>query len=530
MPSSPAPRFALAPRRRRLLALFAMTAALVPIAGCGGDNASGGDVDPATLMPASASAYLGVTVRPEGESKDDAQRISRALFGTDAPGRAILDLAAKATGQSAVSFERDVDPWLGDRAGVALLPAPSGGGADVVLVAGSRDDDKARKALESSGRLSQQETFRDVDYRRSADGRLAGAVFEGALVLGSERAVQAVIASVRDDSVLSDAASYTQAIGELPKEGVATAYLDVSAVAELIGGLLGGGTTAQLIEPVLSAQGDAIAASVIPERDGLRIEAVGTGTGSGIAAVQAKGGASKAITTLPGDSWLALGISDVGATISTLLDAASSAGGIQAIGLNVLLGQIESSLGLKLREDVLAWMGAGGLFVRGTAKGHVSGALVVRSKDPAATRRAVRKLRGALGGLPAGAAARPFQVPGIDEGALLTLGKLRLELAAAGDRFVIAIGPGALAKALHPGEQLADTAKFQSAQKRLGDDLKAGLYLDLPQLGDLLARSGDGPGGALLAGVLRRMSQLAAGGTQDGDTSRVRIAVGVPTA
>lgn len=527
MHTSSATRPAPAPRRRRLLALCAIAAAITPLAGCGGDKASG-NLDPATLTPASASAYLGVTVRPEGERKENAQRISRALFGTDSPGQAILDLAAKATGQSGVDFERDADPWLGDRAAVALLPATSGGGADIVLIAASRDDDKARGALERSGRLPQEGTFRDAAYRRSGDGRLAGAVFEGALVLGSERAVQGVIASARDDSVLSEAARYTQAIGELPKDGVATAYLDVGAVAELIGGLLGGGTTAQLIEPVLSAQGDAIAASVIAERDGLRIEAVGTGTGSGIAAVQAKGGASDAIRTLPGDSWLALGISDVGATVGTLLDAASSAGGLQAIGLNVLLGQIESSLGLRLREDVLAWMGAGGLFVRGTAKGRVSGALVVKSKDPAATRRAVRKLRDAAGGLPAGAGARPFQAPGIDEGALLSFGKLRLELAAAGERFIIAIGPGALAKALRPGEQLADSPKFQAAQRRLGDDLKAGLYLDLPQLGDVLERSGEGPGGALLAGVLRRMTQLAAGGRQDGDTSRVRLVVGVP--
>ena len=205
-----------------------------------------------------------------------------------------------------------------------------------------------------------------------------------------------------------------------------------------------------------------------------------------------------------------------------LLDAAAAGGGIQALGVNVLLGQIESSLGVDLREDMLAWMGAGGLFVRGTDKGEVSGALVIKSKDPAAMRRAVRKLRSATGGLPAGAAARPFQAPGIDEGALLTLGSLRLELAAAGDRFVIAIGPGALEEALDPGEELGDTAKFKAAQERLGDDLKAGLYVDMPQLADLLERSGDGQGGAVLAGVLRNMSQLVAGGTQDGDVSRVR--------
>ena len=130
--------------------------------------------------------------------------------------------------------------------------------------------------------------------------------------------------------------------------------------------------------------------------------------------------------------------------------------------------------------------------------------------------------------LPGGAAAKPFSAPGIDEGALLTLGDLRIQLAAAGQRFVLAIGPGALAKALSPSTELQDTDEFKRAQERLGDDLSAGFYLDMPQVADLIERSAGGKqGAALLAGVLRRMTQLAGGGKQDGDTSRVRLVVGV---
>ena len=176
-------------------------------------------------------------------------------------------------------------------------------------------------------------------------------------------------------------------------------------------------------------------------------------------------------------------------------------------------------------------MGAGGLFVRGTAEGEVSGALVDQEQ------RTRRRCGGRCASCAAPPAAcrpaprrGPFQAPGIDEGALPTFGDLRLELAAAGDRFVIAIGPGALEEALDPGERAWRHAKFKAAQERLGDDLKAGLYVDMPQLADLLERSGDGRAAPLLAGVVRNMSQLVAGGTQDGDTSRVRLVVGVPGA
>ncbi len=515
--------------RGRLLSIMSIVAiAAGSSTGCGGDSKPSGAADPANLVPASASAYLAITVRPEGQTKANAERVAKALLGTDALGQAALELlGTKAGGLRGLSFEKDVDPWLGNRVAVALT-ANDASENDLLLVAASRDDDKARDALEKSARLPGEATFREVDYRRAANGSAAGAVLKGAVVLGSERAVQGAIAAVADDSVLGGAARYSAAIGELPPEGVATAYLDVSAVAEAIGGLLGGGETARLLKPVLSAQGDVIAARVSAGRDEIRIEAVGTGTGAGIAAVQAQGGASHAIRTLPADSWLALGISDVGKTVGVLLDGVASAGGLDAIGLNLVLSQIESSTGLNLRDDVLAWMGAGGLFVRGTRSGEVSGALVVRSKDPAATRRALRKLRRSLDGLPGGARPRPLAAAGADEGVVLTLGDLRLELAAAGERFVIAVGKGALAAAINPKAELKDAPGFKRAEQRLGDDLNAGFYVDLPQVADLIDRSGGGQDGAsLLAGVLRRMTQVAGGGKQDGDVSRVRIVAGV---
>ena len=514
--------------RRLLLSLGVIVIAAGALTGCGGgDSKPRGDTDPANLVPASASAFLTITVRPEGKEKASAQRLTQALLGTASPGQAALDLlATQADALAGLSFADDVDPWLGDRVAIAVTPSESGDN-DLLLVAASRDDEKARASIEKSRKLPDGGTFRNVSYSRSADGKAAAAVVGGAMLLGNERSLQQAITSIADDSVLSGAASYRSATGELPAAGIATVYVDFGAVAETIGGLLGGGATAELLAPVIGSQGDAIAARVIAEPGKLRIEAVATGTGDGIAAVQAEGGASDAITTLPGDSWLALGISDVGKSLNVLLDAVSSAGGIQAIGLNVLLGQIESSLGLSLRDDVLAWMGAGGLFVRSTASGKVGGALVVRSKDPAATRRAMRKLRGSL---PGGITTRPLGAAGADESVTLSLGDLKLQLASKGSRFVIAIGPGALAAALDPKSELQDTAGFKDAAQRLGDDLRPGLYVDLAQVANLIDRSSDGKQGAtLLAGLLRRMSQVAAGGKQDGDISRLRIVAGVPT-
>ena len=134
------------------------------------------------------------------------------------------------------------------------------------------------------------------------------------------------------------------------------------------------------------------------------------------------------------------------------------------------------------------------------------------------------------GSLPGGITTRPLGAAGADESVTLSLGDLKLQLASKGSRFVIAIGPGALAAALDPKSELQDTAGFKDAAQRLGDDLRPGLYVDLTQVANLIDRSSDGKQGAtLLTGLLRRMSQVSAGGKQDGDISRLRIVAGVPT-
>ena len=221
-------------------------------------------------------------------------------------------------------------------------------------------------------------------------------------------------------------------------------------------------------------------------------------------------------------------MSDVGGTLKLLLQRLGSQGGLTAIGLNLVLSRLESSTGLNIENDVLGWMGSGGLFVR-SAGGHTGGGLIVASSDAAAMRRAVRRLRTALAGiqLPGVPAVSTLSAPGVDEGMTLTLGSTRIQIAAAGEQLVIAIGPGALADALRPGSKLGDEPKFKAASAMLGDGLKAGFYADFERLGGTIDSLNDGAAGNLLARVARGLTQAAGGGKQDGDTSRVEIVAGL---
>jgi hypothetical protein len=396
-------------------------------------------------------------------------------------------------------------------------------------VAATKDEGKARATLTKSGKLSDDATAGGREYVKTPDGSVAGAVVKGAVVLGPAPAVEAALTAVKEGETLTELQRYRNAIGELPGDGVATAYADLDSLAKTIGQLLGGGTTAGLLESLLTGQGDAIAATLIPETGQLRIEAVGTATGKGIAAIQAKGGASEAIGSLPADSWVALGVSDVGDTLKLLLQKLASQGGLTAIGLNLVLSRLEDSTGLSIERDVLAWMGPGGLFVRGSGKGRVGGALVVHSSDPAAMRRAVRRLRSALAdiNLPGVPDVGPLKAAGVDDGMTIAFGGAEIQIAAAGDRLVVAIGPGALQNALQPRGRLADDPKFRTAAARLGSGLKPAFYLDFEQLGGLAARLGGGETGALLSQVVGGLTQAVAGGKQEGDTSHVTIVAGL---
>jgi hypothetical protein len=89
------------------------------VAGCGGGAASG-EADPATAVPRDALFYLEVSVRPEGAVKEDALAAAGKLLRTADPGARIVDLLNSGLEDEGgdVDYERDIAPWLGERAGL----------------------------------------------------------------------------------------------------------------------------------------------------------------------------------------------------------------------------------------------------------------------------------------------------------------------------------------------------------------------------------------------------------------------------
>ncbi|GAA4207161.1 DUF3352 domain-containing protein [Microbispora amethystogenes] len=160
-PSASAP----APGGRRgargwILALVA--AVLVGVVGGGGvwaaSKLSGGGTQPQDVLPASAIAYVRLDLDPSADQKlalfGIARRFSptRDAFAGDDPREALVNALGKdGTGLAKVDYARDVEPWLGDRAGLAVLPSADGGDPVGAIAVQVRDEAAARAGIARLG-------------------------------------------------------------------------------------------------------------------------------------------------------------------------------------------------------------------------------------------------------------------------------------------------------------------------------------------------------------------------------------------
>jgi hypothetical protein len=511
-------------RRLPITLLLVLLVALAVLVGCGG---SGGDpdADPAAVAPASAPVYLEANLDP-GE---DAEAVARKLSGSEDPGGELQRLFEKAVNEGGgdFSWKDDVESWIGDRIGVFFTSIS----ADTdefqgALVAPAEDADRAKEVLErdlAEADPDEQKpqvtdrTHRDVRYKVDTANDNAVAIVDDYAVFGSERGVKAAIDAADGDS-LADAKPYKDARAEVTDDGVAFAYVRAST---LLSGL---GPQGAALRPLLGQIGETIGIAVDAEQDAIRVETASLGARGG------RSGSGDVLGTLPGDSWLAFGVADIGGQLSDALRQFGQLGAFGGIDIEQALEQVQQQTGIDIREDLIAWMGDGGLFVRGTSVSELGGALVVESSDPARTARVIprlgRFLESALE-----ARVSPLSRSGVDEGVTVRFPQvpLPIHLAAAGDRFIVAVTDGALDAALSPDSPLSESPAFRDAGSKLGDGIKPSFFVDLAPVKTLLDETGvlRSEDGRKAGEVLERLSTIAAGGKREGDVGRGRLVVGV---
>ena len=247
------------------------------------------------------------------------------------------------------------------------------------------------------------------------------------------------------------------------------------------------------------------------------------GTAGGL--LSSNAGGAQALAELPGDSWLAFGLGDVGATLAedvsglrALASLFPSGGeGSSPVGLN-LKGLIEglvlplsklSSNSAQARRDFTSWMGSGGVFASGGSLLELKAAVVISSTDPARSRAAVAKLAAQLRS--SGASVQRVSIPGTDAALGVRLSGLPL-----------------VAAALNPSSTLSGADSTKAAAAALGEGIQPSLLVDVSTFLSLLEGVGLTEDQALspILPYLRSVTTVA-GGARDlgGGIKRVRAIV-----
>ncbi len=583
--------------RGGLAAGLVVAALAVELAGCGSSGSTGTSADPAGVAPSYAPVYVGAVVRPNGSLKTEALAAGHALTGQHDPYTRLVSLL-QTPGSPTLEFGRDVAPWLGENAGLfftalgssealtgllqqGLTGGGSGtewpfgaGGAQGAIVLDTSDLAKAQAFVSSQATHAgaHPTSYRGVSYEVTSGGD-AFAVIDKLVVLGSDAGVRAVIDTTQSGASLKGNATYAQLQSVAPPGALGHVYASPAALTKAhIAGAGGGTTGTQSLPQLLTALGGTrpLNVSLVPTSKSLALDAdVGPAPAASAGAAQLSGGllgalaaGSRAFGELPGESWLAAGLGDVGGAVGgglgglhNLLSLASTLGASGSgegaplapsspqVTLSVkgllegLLTPLKalSANTAQAKRDYLSWMSEAGVFARGTTVLELKAGAVIDSTDPAASRAAVAKLASALN--QSGAEATPATIPGTEAAVEAKITGLPVTLVIADGRasngqakFVMGLGESSITDALNPSSTMAGGSAYGAAQTALGEGIKPSLAVDFATLLSLLEGVGlsEDPTVSKFVPYLRASSTLAGGGKSlGGGVQRLRLVLGL---
>lgn len=183
-----------------------------------------GGPQPETALPSSAIAFAKIDLDPSVGQKIDALRFLRkfpaaqdALSGIDEKDdlrQRVFQTLQEEGEFEGVDYARDVEPWLGQRVGMAVLPGVEGGEPQVVVALASTDEEAARRGLSrvtDGGYCSVQPDFAVCGQRQAVVDKAVNDTAKGAL---------------------ADDTNFTRDLADLGEDGIATAWVDGAKVAD----------------------------------------------------------------------------------------------------------------------------------------------------------------------------------------------------------------------------------------------------------------------------------------------------------
>lgn len=501
----------------RLASLAALLLAVFLIA-CGGGGGAA-DADPASAIPRDALFYVEATARPEGELRSDALEAAGKILRTEDPEAKFRELLDEAED---FDYDRDVKPWLGDRAGMwvsgRLDENEEPGVAGAIAVTDREAAEEAiNSARERKGVATRNRTHAGVEYTVAEDS--AYAFVDDFVLFGDEPELRRTIDALQGDG-LADHEPYQNAIEDLEGDRLAHFYVDTRRVMELAAE--SDPQQAQALKALIPFDRlPPVAGALLVDGSRLAIDVhaeLPPGSAGRLVPLLGTGG-SPMLEELPADAWGAQAMPRFGETIRAALKGFAGAIGGAAI---------ERQLGFDLERDLLSWVGDAALFIRGDSIDSIDGGLVLGIRDKAAAESAFGRIVGALQARQ-GVNATPVKV----EGAEIAFqwadeAPKPIVMARGEDKVVVAYGTEAAADALSPDEELGDSELYERTTDLLGDDAEPSFLLSLPAVVKLVDAAGDtGREWQQAKPYVETFDIVAIGGSTDGGDARVRFVAGL---
>jgi hypothetical protein len=515
----------------RAIALSLICAAMAfAVAACG-ESGSGGDADPASLVPANAPVYAQAAVRPQGEQREGALAAAGKVMRTDDPAGTLRELIDEAFPESdtGLTWEKDFAPWVGEEVGVwaATVESQKPSWAAITAV---KDTEAAAATLarvrEAADTTFTKRSHGGVDYDVAADGTAVGLV-DDFLVAGTEDAFKRSVELREGGESLAESDAYKDAMDDLHDDRLGQFFLDTKAMMAL--SAADEPDQAAIFDRVESAlqldELGPLSGSFQADGDGMAIDSVSTGIPEGpLGALTelSSGTETEIMPKLPGDAWGAFAVPKLGESGRSLFDAFAG-----VLGAAAVESEFKESTGLDLQEDVFSWIGDTGMFIRGKTIEGLDGALVIQSTDDDKASVAFLKIVGLIG-KQSGTDPEPLELDGAETAfALATPGAPKpIVLARRPDRVVAAYGEEAAAAALEPQSTLSDSELYGDAEDALEEGQEPSFLLSTPALIELVEAAGETDAEWDKAKpYLEAFGAITAGGSVDGETAKSRIAV-----
>ncbi|MGN6816455.1 MAG: DUF3352 domain-containing protein [Solirubrobacterales bacterium] len=507
--------------------LIALLAAFV--AGCGGSSSSGGAA-PATVAPAKTPFFVEFTIRPEGETKANIEALAQKIAGVHDLGSLIvsdIEESALAEGEE-LDFEKEVEPWLGEKAAFIYPEYSEGNFQGYALAAETSDSGAAEEFIEKQAESAKEQpedgSFEGVDFKVQEDGTAIGVVGELVVIAQEESIFKEVVTASNGES-LADEGAYTSAVANVPDGSAAHVYFDIGGVlrASEADGEVDQSAKLFFENAGLNLDESTLVASLIPNSANAEID-VSTNAGGESAP---SGDASKLLGSLPKSSVAAFASAEFGKRFEDGIDELDAKGFPGEVPPHKLKKALKEE-GIDI-ESITSSVGDLGLFLTGNSRSSLGGAAVFTTEDATQAKNTVSNI---------GLFLRSAGVPGITaingeaSGFSIRspeLGPNPLVIIAKGNRIAIGYGRvSALAALQESGETLSESPAYKEAISALGSTPISG-FVDGPaalRLASALVPPGE-EGFREAKKYLTKIDYVAIGSEASGDLTTIKLIVGV---